>query len=260
MKLFSVSSLIVGSALGFAALSVGASSALASDEHHGAPSHEGHETSGHAAAGHEAAGHEAASAHDHGHHDPTWGDVNWVHGFLGEKEGVEPSLLWRKPGTPVPVGVLLLNTAILFFILGRIGGPAIGQALVDRKKRIAGDIEAASKMKEEATLQLAHYEGKLAEMSAEMERIKLEMREQATSERDRILREAAARREAIEKEARALVEAELLDARQEMAKLAARQAVRLAEQQIIAALSSDDQDRLAKEFLGGLEKRMEVRS
>ncbi len=220
------------------ALALSTPTAFASGEDHGS-----HESTDHGAA----ASHEE---HGHGHHDPTWADVNWFHGFLGEKAGVPPSILWRKPGTPVPVGVLLLNTAILFFILGRIGGPAIGQALVDRKKRIAGDIEAASKMKEEATAQLAHYEGKLAEMSSEMERIKQEMREQAEAERERILREAASRREAMEKEARALIVAELLDARQAIAKLAARHAVRLAQTQIVSALSADDQDRLAKEFLG----------
>jgi F-type H+-transporting ATPase subunit b len=262
----------LSSALFAAAFVASSTLALANEEHaegsanpsaqvagaeHGAAEHGAAE---HGAAEHGGDAHEGAHAAGHGHHDPTFADVNWFYGFLGEKEGVEPSLLYRKPGMPIPVGVLLLNTAILFFILGRIGGPAIGQALVDRKKRIAGDIEAASKMKEEATAQLATYEGKLAEMASEMERITADMREHAKSERERILREAAQRRESLEKEARQLIEAELAHARQEMAKSAAKAAVKLAQAQLEKSLTADDHERLSKEFLGGLEKRVEVRS
>ena len=78
-----------------------------------------------------------------------------------------------------PVGALLINTAILFFLIGRFGGPGIKQGLKDRKQRIAGDIEKAAEMKAEAEEQLAHYEEKLAQMESEMERIKKEMAEQA---------------------------------------------------------------------------------
>jgi F-type H+-transporting ATPase subunit b len=181
--------------------------------------------------------------------------VNWFYGFLGEKEGVEPSLLYRKPGTPVPVGVLLVDTALLFFIIGRIAGPSVGQGLRDRKQRIAGDIEAASAMKAEAEGQLSFYENKLEQMSAEMERIKVDMRTQATLEREHILKEAAARREAMEREARHLVEQELAATKQTIAHLVAHEAIRLAREEIQKSLTPADNERLAKEFLGDLEKR-----
>ena len=28
------------------------------------------------------------------------GEINWYHGLVAEREGVEPSLLWREKGTP----------------------------------------------------------------------------------------------------------------------------------------------------------------
>src|SRR5690606_17076558 len=60
-------------------------------------------------------------AHE-GHHVPRFEDVNWFHGLLGEREGVEPNLLWRAPGTPAPVGAMVLNTVILVWLLVRFGG------------------------------------------------------------------------------------------------------------------------------------------
>ena len=41
-------------------------------------------------------------------HAPTFDDVNWFYGFLGEKEGVEPDLLWRPTGMPVPLSKYVL--------------------------------------------------------------------------------------------------------------------------------------------------------
>ncbi|HEY3253470.1 MAG TPA: hypothetical protein VGJ91_05960, partial [Polyangiaceae bacterium] len=45
---------------------------------------------------------EEESAEDHEHHVPKFEDYNFFYGFLGEKDDVEPSILWRPTGTPVP--------------------------------------------------------------------------------------------------------------------------------------------------------------
>ena len=52
------------------------------------------------------------SAEDHEHHVPTLEDYNWFYGFLGEKDGAEPSFLFRPKGMPVPFGAMLLNSAL----------------------------------------------------------------------------------------------------------------------------------------------------
>ncbi len=192
------------------------------------------------------------SGHGHDGHVPHFSDINWFYGLVGEKEGVEPSLLWRPVGMPVPFGALILNTAILFFLIGRFGGPSIKAGLVGRKGRIAGEIESASRMKAEAEEQLAHYEGKLAEMEADMKRIKEEMRVQAESDRERILEEAQRRREALEGEARLLLAQELSQARQEATQRAVTGAVQAAREQIQKHLTAQDQERLARDLLGNL--------
>jgi len=197
---------------------------------------------------------EHGEAHGHGEHAaPTFADINWAYGFLGEKEGVEPSLLWRSPGMPVPLGALLLNTAILFYLLGRFGGPAIKSGLVSRQQRIAGDIEAAGRMQAEAKEQLAHYEQKLAHMSAETERVLAEVREQAKLEHERIVQDAKARHLALEEEARQIIEHERAHARQAAIEALVERAIEGAREEILKNLRPDDQERLAR----GLQENVE---
>ncbi|MEO6602520.1 MAG: hypothetical protein ABIQ16_21740 [Polyangiaceae bacterium] len=43
-------------------------------------------------------------AEDHEHHVPTIDEYNFWYGFLGERDDVEPNILWRPKGTPVPFG------------------------------------------------------------------------------------------------------------------------------------------------------------
>lgn len=206
-----------------------------------------------------------ADSGSHGHdHVPHFSDINWFVGLLGEKENAEPSLLWRPPGTPIPLGALLINTAILFYLIGRFGGPGIRQGLLDRKDRIAGDIQKAAAMRKEAEGQLAHYEEKLAEMEAEMARIKLEMQQQAEADRERILKETKDRRAAMEAEARQMIEQELSGVRHQAMLRAVSQAVDAAREEIRRNITAQDHERLTKDFLAGLEvetmKAKEARS
>jgi len=204
----------------------------------------------------------SAHAEEHGHgHVPHFSDINWFTGLIGEKEGVEPGLLWREPGTPVPLGALFINTALLFFLLGRFGRPAVSAGLKARKEHLAGDIERASAMKREAEQQLAEYEGRLSEMAAEMARIKGELREQAERERGHVLAEAKARAREIADEARHAVAQELADARQQAVERAVASAVQLAQKELVAHLTADDQGRLAQDLFVGLDRHLgEARS
>ncbi len=211
-----------------------------------AAGHDAHGSPAHGASGHGASGHGD-------HHVPQWSEINWYHGVLGEKEGHEPSLLWRAPGTPVPLLTLLLNTAVLFFLLGRIARPALKTGLKSRKERIAGDIEFASKMKADAEEELAKYESKLEKMEAEMQRIRTEMREQAETERETILADAKTRRAALEKDAQDRIAQELAEAKKEATRLAISQAISVAQSEIAKNITHQDQDKLAQDLLGGLD-------
>jgi hypothetical protein len=123
-------------------------------------------------------------------HAPTFDDVNWIYGFFGEKDGVEPSLFWRPKGMPVPFGALALNAAILYFLLFKFGKKPIGDSLRSRKLGIMKGMDDAAKMKAEAEASLAKYQAQLDNIEQEIARIKREMKEAGEAESARILSEA----------------------------------------------------------------------
>ncbi|HTV23680.1 MAG TPA: ATP synthase F0 subunit B [Polyangiaceae bacterium] len=206
---------------------------------HGAAAH----GSGHAAPGHGEGGHAAGG---HGEHHQ---EFNWVHGMVGVKDGVEPSLLWRTSDMPTPFAAVLLNTALLFGLLFKVGRAPVAKGLADRRQRIMRGIEEATAMKDEAKRQLDAYRSKLDNLDAEIERVKREMRDAAETERQRILADAAARRSRLEQEARVLVEQELKAVREELTRETARAALRSARELLATNTSTDDHRRLCEEYL-----------
>jgi F-type H+-transporting ATPase subunit b len=199
-----------------------------------------------------AAAPEAAPEHEAEEHAPSFDDVNWMYGFLGEKAGVEPSILWRPKGMPVPFGALALDAAILYWLLFKYGKKPIGDALKARKFRITKGMEDAAKMKAEAEASLAKYQKKLDEIDDEVARIKREMKEAGDAESARILSDAKERRSRMEKDARTLVEQELKAAREGLVRATVRAAVKSAEVTLLEKIGDADQQRLGDEFLASI--------
>lgn len=207
---------------------------------------------------HEAAAEGQAEAHGehaaHGEHDhaPTFDDVNWAYGFLGEKADVEPSLLWRPKGMPVPFGALALNAAILYWLLIKFGKKPIGDALKARKLAMMKGMDDAAKMKAEAEASLAKYQKQLDEIDQEVERIRREMKEAGEAESARILGDAKERRERMERDARTLIDQELKAAREGLMRDTVRAAVKSAEATLVAKIGDSDRQRLGDEFLASV--------
>ena len=128
---------------------------------------------------------EPAQGEHGGSHVPHLEDINWYEGMLGEKEDVEPSILWRAPGTPVPVAALAFNTAILFLLLYRFGKQPIQNGLRSRKASILKGMDEAARLKKDAETRLEDYEHKLAHIQDEVARVHRELRETGEHERAR---------------------------------------------------------------------------
>ena len=188
------------------------------------------------------------------HHAPTLDDVNWYHGFLAEKEGVEPGLLFRPTGMPAPYLGYVLNAALLYGILYFAGRRAVKQALEQRKANIERGMSEAARLKKEAASRLLDYEEKLRHIDEEVERVKREMREAGEAERARILAEARTRRERMERDARLLVEQELAEMREQLIRETVSAAVRSAASSLQKSVTPADHARLADEYLAGLGK------
>jgi len=238
---------------GFAAAAVTALLALATPAGADADEHAENPSGAHSAKQGDAHAASDAEQHGSGHgHAPTFHDVNWFYGFLGEKEGVEPDLLWRPKGMPVPFGALALNSLILYFLLFKFGRQPILNALRQRKLGIMKGMEDAARMKAAAEARLAEYERKLADIDQEVARIRTEMKESGEAERARILTEAKERRSRMERDARLLIDQELAAARETLLRDTVRSAVRSAEASLIAKIGEADQLRLAEEYLGSV--------
>ena len=193
------------------------------------------------------------------HHGP--GHINWFTGLIAEKEGLkEGNLLFRPKGTPAPFGAWLINTAILFYVVGRFGARPVSDALKKRKRTIMQGMDEAAKMKEDAGDRLAGYEDKLEHLDEELERLKREMREAGETERRRILADASEKRERMERDARLLIEQELKAAREMLLRDTVASAVRSATETLQKEISSADHERLAEEYLAALDRvRLESR-
>lgn len=189
---------------------------------------------------------------DHAHHVPTLDDYNWFYGFLGEKDDVEPSILWRPKGTPVPFGAMLLNSAILYWLLVRFAKKPVSEALKSRKQTILRGMEEAGQMKKDAEGQLADYEQKLANIDQEIERVRQDMRSSGQSERKRILAEAKEKRIRMERDAQTLIGQEFKAAREGLLAEMSRNALRSAENTLRSRVTAADQDRLAEQYLAGI--------
>lgn len=211
------------------------------------------------------AGHvERAAAHaehaaEHGpahaeHHAPTFDDINWIYGWLGERDGVEPGLLFRPKGMPAPFVVFILDAILLYGFIYRLAKRPVADALKNRKANILRGMDEAARMKRDAEKRLGEYEEKLVRIEDEIERVRREMRKGAEAERARILADARARRARMEKDAETLVAQELGAAREELKREMIVAAVASAAAFTKERLKSDDQQRLADEYLAGLTK------
>ncbi|HEX6764723.1 MAG TPA: ATP synthase F0 subunit B, partial [Polyangiaceae bacterium] len=111
-----------------------------------------------AADGAEHAEHEAAAehaeAHAAEHHAPSFGEINWYYGLLFEREGVEPSLLFRPKGMPVPFLGYAFNAFVLYAILYRFAKKPLREGLARRKATIERGMKEAAELKAEARARL----------------------------------------------------------------------------------------------------------
>lgn len=200
----------------------------------------------------------AAAGGDGEHGAPSVDQINWFYGLVGEKEGVEPGLLWRPVGMPAPYGALLFNTAILYFILYRLFKKPIQEGLSKRKSGILQGMEDAARMRREAEAQLAGYEARLAGLDEEIVRVQREMRSAGEAERARILADARERRTRMERDSRLLIEQELKAVRERLIRETLETAIRSAERKLTERMGQAEQQAFAEQYLADIKNSASV--
>jgi F-type H+-transporting ATPase subunit b len=220
-----------------------------------APAHG--EAPAHPEAAHGTPGHGEHSEGGHAEHDEKAPpqEINWWHGVLGPKEGVEPGFLFRRPDEPPPFLASIFNFAVLVFAFVYFGRKPLADALVKRKEDITREMTEAQRLHEQAQERLAQYEAKLSGLTDELERIKASYREQGLRDKERIIREAKERSEKMHADAAQILEQELKHTRQLLLAETVEQATRLATQLIAEHGTPSDHDRFAENFLRQLGAR-----
>lgn len=180
----------------------------------------------------EAAGHGGAHGEPH--------VANWWH--VGAEHADAPAL-----------GLLVITFVIFVVGLVVLVRPKLAVYLETRSDDVRKAIEEARRARDAAEARAREAEQKLANLASEMQRLKGDFEAQGRAELERVeamAQDAAAR---IARDAQDTIEAERARAQLALQAEAARLALELAEEKIRGALSPEDDARLRRALLAGLE-------
>lgn len=192
------------------------------------------------------------------HHVNWWQGMLMVNNERAEKGGFVNHLLFRyhnendacdPKNEPPPFLASLMNFGLLAFVLYRFGKKPIGEALQKRRQTIMGDIENATRLREEAEARLEEYEDRFEHIEETLGQLKAEYATQAELEKKHILAEAEERRVRMRRDAEFRIEQELKGARVALLEEAVLGAVTAAEEIIRQRATTQDQERLAQDYL-----------
>ncbi|TWU27352.1 F0F1 ATP synthase subunit B [Bythopirellula polymerisocia] len=164
-------------------------------------------------------------------------------------EGGDPNPLSVDPDLAIWTVVVFV---VLFLVLSKFAWPAISAALVEREKRIEGNIAEAAVKHEQAKKLLLEHEAKLASAADEVRALLEEARRDAEHTKNQIVAEA--KQAADQERDRALRDVERATdaAKKTLAETSANLAVELAGQVVRVNISPEQQSQLVRDALGRL--------
>jgi F-type H+-transporting ATPase subunit b len=147
----------------------------------------------------------------------------------------------------------LVVFVISFFVLRKYVYPVIAQTLDKRANDISGEIDAATKIREEADQVLEEYRERLKEARQQAEEIIERARKSAEVHERDAQAEASAKREQMMEQTRRDIEAETRRAIEEIRREVADLTVMATEKVTRKTLTADDQRRLVQDALSELD-------
>jgi len=152
------------------------------------------------------------------------------------------SSAWDLAGKLVNFGLL---AGILIYLLRR----PMATYLDDRSVQVRRDLEEASRMKDDATRQIAEIEAKLAQLPAELESLRARGHDEIAAEEARINEAAEAERTRLLAQTRREIELQLRIARRDLVTHAADLSIQVARDRIRQQITDVDQQRLVDRYL-----------
>jgi F0F1-type ATP synthase membrane subunit b/b' len=152
------------------------------------------------------------------------------------------------------MGIKVLDVSIIAFFGFKYLSKPITQAMASRSADVQHALDDAKAGQREAEARLAELKAKTAGLDREIEALRVQAAGDMERERAMLVQEGQAAAEHVAQHARETIRQEFVKARAELHRDAADLAVRLAEEHVRAAMSAEDQRRLA----GGYLKEMET--
>jgi F-type H+-transporting ATPase subunit b len=144
----------------------------------------------------------------------------------------------------------LVNFAALAFVLVWFGGKAINKALLARHQQLKSEMASAAEAKAAAEARLAVQEKRLAALEQEIASIRAGIKEEAESEKARLIALAEERARRIKDETSFLLAQQVKEAELQLRHEAGKAAVDMAEQLVRKSMGPADQQRMLDAFVG----------
>ncbi len=217
--------------------------------------------------GKQAAGHDPKGSGEEEAHDPTkhfnFGNFSYrgkdeYGGKFGDGVMVDPATgeTVKEDGHPAeeepmsaPFVLMVLNFLILMGILVWKGGPVVSKLARDRHDEIKIALDEAAKLRKQAADKLAEYEARLKDADLEIKKLVEGMREDAESDKARILENAAKQAAQLQKEAEQRIAAEIELARASLTREVTAAATSATEKLLREQMMPADQQKLVATFI-----------
>lgn len=189
--------------------------------------------------------HDPHAVHDHAHDDQAHDDqAHDEHAHGAHHEATFADI------DPLSMAGSVVNFVLLLGVLFLLLRKSLPEFLANRRAAVVTGMEEAKRLKAEADAKYKEYSERIDNLDAELERLREELRRAGMDERDRIVVEANRKASKMHEEARFLIEQRMKQLRQDLTREAIEAAVRAAEDVLMKGTGGQDQERLAKEYLG----------
>lgn len=154
----------------------------------------------------------------------------------------------------------LVNFVLLISLFVWLFRDSVKKALKSRRAEIEQALTEAARLKAEAEAKHKEYSERMARLDQELEQIRKDMISAGEKERDRIVAEAEHKAARMRKEAQFLIEQQVKQLRSDLTRDTVEAAIAAAEQLLLKATTTYDQQRLAQEYLAALDQNGQGKS
>lgn len=188
----------------------------------------------------------AASPPEHGNPSDHF---NWTNLDYKGKDVLGGTLEKGEEPMSPPMILMLMNFAIVLFLIGWKVRPPVMRYVKNRHDTIKQALDEAQRLRDQARQKLEEYSARMSAAEAEVDKLLKDIRADAEAEKKRIIAEAEAQAQALQRDAEARIAASIQRARMDLEREVIQVAIAAAERLIRERSTTDDQTKLIDTFI-----------